>query len=83
MIGYNQRKVVIKNIKVDRYVSDQNSCGFKWLFGLSWNRYDEYEKYWMSLSTPQTCLEIQVLSIYNVKLKGLIVTVFVGINSDS
>jgi hypothetical protein len=30
----------------------------KWLFGLSWTRYDEYEKYWMSLSISQTRFKI-------------------------
>ncbi len=44
--------------KEDRYVSDRNSWGFKWLFGLSLTRYDEYKKYRMCLSSPQTRLKI-------------------------
>jgi hypothetical protein len=57
--------------KVDRYASDRNSWGFKWLFGLSLTRYDEYEKYWMSLPTPQTHLKISGFVCFLSKIKRM------------
>ncbi len=58
-------------IKVDRYVSDRNSWGFKWPFGLSWTRYDEYKKYQMCLSTPQTRLKISSFLNLQGKIKRI------------
>ncbi len=54
-----------------RHVSDQNSWGFKWLFGLSGTRYDEYKKYRMCLSSPQTRLKISGFVYLQGKIKRI------------
>ncbi len=56
---------------MDRYVSDRNSWDFKRQFSLSLTRYDEFEKFWMSLSTPQTRLEISGFVYFHSKIKRI------------
>jgi hypothetical protein len=58
-------------IKAVRHVSDQNFWGFKWLFGLSWTRYDVYKKYRMCLSSPQTRLKIPCFVNLQGKIKRI------------
>jgi hypothetical protein len=61
-------------IKMDRYVSDRNSWGFKWSLGPSCARSVNTRNIGWVYEVRRLIPKFQVLSIYKVKLKGSIVS---------